>query len=319
MAFVRSAKELPLAALYPKFNHWAIPVGVSILYAIIVTVVSRYHRSFRNRSNTSTLASTTATNGRSSEQKKKPFSLLSSEPIFLPILSRLSFSDTLIVTHNVLLCVYSAWTFANTAPQLVRNYGSRSIKDAYCDVDEQFWNSVFKYTWLFYLSKYYEIMDTVIILAKGKPSNLLQTYHHMGAIICMHVNVYYRASPTWIFVIFNSFVHTVMYFYYALTALDIRPPLFLKKSLTQLQIAQLATGTIIALCYLAVDQISGHCVKNEKSRNAIYINTSYLLPLIALFVRFAIKNYYRNRLSLAQKATSHDTNNLATTTEKKQS
>lgn len=83
------------------------------------------------------------------------------------------------------------------------------------------------YGWLFYLSKFYEVIDTAIIIAKGKKSSLLQTYHHAGAMICMWAgiryvytgnllisvsNVYYSfmSPPIWIFCVFNSLIHTLM-------------------------------------------------------------------------------------------------------------
>lgn len=67
---------------------------------------------------------------------------------------------------------------------------------------------------LFYLD---EIVDTIIILLKGRRSSLLQTYHHAGAIITMYLGYNYRAHPIWIFTTFNSFVHTIMYAYYGKT------------------------------------------------------------------------------------------------------
>lgn len=66
------------------------------------------------------------------------------------------------------------------------------------------------YGWLFYLSKFYEVLDTAIILAKGKPSSTLQTYHHAGAMICMWAGMRYMAIPIWVFVVYNSFIHTLM-------------------------------------------------------------------------------------------------------------
>lgn len=51
------------------------------------------------------------------------------------------------------------------------------------------------YGWLFYLSKFYEVVDTAIIIAKGKKSSLLQTYHHAGAMICMWAGIRYVFLP----------------------------------------------------------------------------------------------------------------------------
>lgn len=66
------------------------------------------------------------------------------------------------------------------------------------------------YGWLFYLSKFYEVFDTLIILAKGKLSSTLQTYHHAGAMMCMWAGMRYMAVPIWIFCFFNSFIHAIM-------------------------------------------------------------------------------------------------------------
>ena len=66
------------------------------------------------------------------------------------------------------------------------------------------------YGWLFYISKFYEVLDTMIILAKGKKSSLLQTYHHAGAMMCMWAGMRFMSPPIWMFVLVNSFIHALM-------------------------------------------------------------------------------------------------------------
>lgn len=66
------------------------------------------------------------------------------------------------------------------------------------------------YGWIFYLSKFYEVLDTFIILAKGKFSSTLQTYHHAGAMMCMWAGMRYMSPPIWIFVFVNSGIHAMM-------------------------------------------------------------------------------------------------------------
>lgn len=66
------------------------------------------------------------------------------------------------------------------------------------------------YGWIFYLSKFYEVLDTFIILAKGKYSSTLQTYHHAGAMLCMWAGIRYMSVPIWVFVLVNSFIHALM-------------------------------------------------------------------------------------------------------------
>lgn len=106
--------------------------------------------------------------------------------------------------------------------------------------------------WLFYLSKFYEVLDTVIILAKGKRSSLLQTYHHAGAMMCMWAGIRFMSPPIWMFVQFNSGIHALMYFYYTLAALGIKVPNRIKKSLTTLQISQFIIGASFAFTHLVV-------------------------------------------------------------------
>lgn len=64
--------------------------------------------------------------------------------------------------------------------------------------------------WMFYVSKFYEVIDTFIILAKGKRSATLQTYHHSGAMLCMWAGIRYMSPPIWMFVFVNSFIHALM-------------------------------------------------------------------------------------------------------------
>lgn len=48
--------------------------------------------------------------------------------------------------------------------------GFVGLTHVYCDSDVAMWHSTQfpRFCYIFYLSKYYEVLDTVIILAKGK-------------------------------------------------------------------------------------------------------------------------------------------------------
>ncbi|KAI1072752.1 hypothetical protein LB507_003069 [Fusarium sp. FIESC RH6] len=117
-------------------------------------------------------------------------------------------------------------------------------------VGGRMWNEgLAYYGWIFYLSKFYEVLDTFIILAKGKLSSTLQTYHHAGAMLCMWAGMRYMSAPIWQFVLINSFIHSLMYFYYTLTAFSIRVPTPVKRSLTTMQITQFIVGASNTIAY----------------------------------------------------------------------
>ncbi|KAI8810224.1 fatty acid elongase [Cladochytrium replicatum] len=255
------ARSFPLGFLYPILVSWEFPIFTSAAYFFIVKAVNPPPRP----------------KGTPAPKEEKNSALFTAF-VFL---------------HNLALFVFSAATFLSMTPVVLRNFSSKSYTEALCDKEGDMWTSgLFKWSWLFYLSKYYEIMDTVILLVKGKRTSLLQSYHHAGAIISMWLGVRSRATAIWIFVVFNSFIHTLMYFYYALTTIHIRPPSLLKQSLTRLQISQFLIGGSLATSYLFVPQ----CMKQQpglllSEMSAYYVNVSYLVPLTWLFIDFFKQSY----------------------------
>ncbi len=100
------------------------------------------------------------------------------------------------VVHSLALTVYSGWTFINTYNIVMSVYAhysgnGLSLWDAYmamqCDMDGTVWIKHDLGFWInhFYISKYWEFLDTWIIILKGKKPILLQTYHHAGVVLLM--------------------------------------------------------------------------------------------------------------------------------------
>ncbi|KND04227.1 uncharacterized protein SPPG_01658 [Spizellomyces punctatus DAOM BR117] len=254
------AAAFPLGAHYNTLMDWRVPVFTSAIYFFTVK----------------------ALNPRSSSTSHKSGERWTDAGWF----------KALVVLHNAALCIFSAATFLGMAPKWVANLRSRGLYDAFCDRNEEVWNdSLFYWSWLFYLSKYYEIVDTVIILLKGRRTSILQSYHHAGAIISMWLCVHSHATATWIFVVFNSFIHTIMYLYYALTTVGLRPPG--KQYLTRMQITQFLVGGSIAITYPVIPG----CLKqldptqSASEQIAYAVVTAYLVPLTLLFVDFARRTY----------------------------
>ena len=98
----------------------------------------------------------------------------------------------------------NSWTLNNPAIKLLES------KPDGTDVGRLWNEGLAFYGWIFYLSKFYEVVDTMIILAKGKRSSFLQTYHHAGAMLCMWAGIRYMSPPIWMFVCVNSGIHAMM-------------------------------------------------------------------------------------------------------------
>ncbi|KAL8948000.1 MAG: hypothetical protein Q9222_005768 [Ikaeria aurantiellina] len=108
------------------------------------------------------------------------------------------------------------------------------------------------YGWLFYLSKFYEVVDTFVILAQGKNTTYFQIWHHAGAMLGAWAGIRYMSPPIWLFVALNSGIHAVMYTYYTLNHLGFQISQKLKSSLTRLQIAQVIFGNLYAMAHLFI-------------------------------------------------------------------
>lgn len=250
----------------------------------------------------------------------------------------LSFTKTalfkyLVIAHNMGLCIYSAWTCAGMTAAMYRtvfelsrvaisgtsstatvsdylqgNSGLMSVGKgagfwrSLCDINDGIWEQGLSYYgYFFYLSKFYEVFDTIIILAKGRPSSLLQTYHHAGAMLSMWAGIRFTSPPIWIFVVFNSLIHTIMYFYYTISALKIPVPKILKRTLTTAQICQFVFGGSFAVMHMFVyylNTATGEycpCLDNPGKFFALAFNVAYLAPLTYLFVNFFIESYVKTR------------------------
>ncbi|KAI0229299.1 hypothetical protein L0F63_004315 [Massospora cicadina] len=247
---VNSPQDLPLAALYAPLIRTGAPLLTSSVYLVIVSLWSHIIR------------------------KRKPRSVGS---VF----------KTFIFLHNFALMVFSLLTFYHTATILLESLTDSGLfQHRWCDVSGKYWKRGFFYWgWLFYLSKYYEMLDTVIILVKGRTPSFLQSYHHAGAIIGMWFLISNSTPGSWIFITLNSFIHTIMYTYYGFATLGYCLPG--KKYITFMQIAQFLVGCTITSGYLYFPNCA-----TPRQMVSIIFNLLYVTPLIFLFAQFARKTYF---------------------------
>lgn len=71
-------------------------------------------------------------------------------------------------------------------------------------------NGCIYFGWIYYMMKFYELVDTFIILAKGKKASILHVYHHSSVILCALAAAQYRSPPTVVGCLLNSVIHILM-------------------------------------------------------------------------------------------------------------
>ncbi|CAG7821608.1 unnamed protein product [Allacma fusca] len=137
------------------------------------------------------------------------------------------------------------------------------------------------------LSKFVELGDTAFIILRKQKLIALHWFHHAGALMIFWIGYeYYETAGRGFFV--NTFVHSFMYFYYALKARGVKIPKSVSQALTTLQIMQLAYGVYGALSILY------YWVRGRPCRmhfETVCLGGMVVGMFLVLFVRFYRQSY----------------------------
>jgi len=196
--------------------------------------------------------------------------------------------------HNILLFGFSLITFCSVVPYIARAVSrSTDLYDLCCIQMPIEWEAGLNlWAWAFYMSKYWEFIDTFIILYRGGKASVLQVYHHAGVLVIMWCLVLSNTVAQWVMVSFNAAIHTLMYAYFALRSIRINVPF--KIVLTMLQIAQFVIGGL---------QGGLHIWFGCQTRNADLASVlceCFVASLIALFTEFAYNEYFAKKKTVEQ-------------------
>ncbi|EMD94652.1 hypothetical protein COCC4DRAFT_83809 [Bipolaris maydis ATCC 48331] len=251
--------------IYQGALSYKVPLTIASVYFVTVTYVNWYNRQHGN----------------------KPWRIAKTRPFFAFVI----FHNVFLAVYSAITCVAMIRCLKHSFPHysepnavvgtidaLCKIHGPRGLGDAvtFNNTNDSWsslnpnialaasglpdssdlgriWNEGLAFWgWWFYLSKFYEVLDTAIILAKGKRSTTLQKYHHAGAMLSMWAGMRFMSPPIWMFALVNSGIHAMMYTYYTVSALGYRVPNVVKRTLTTLQITQFLVGSAFAAMHLFI-------------------------------------------------------------------
>ncbi|CAG7829969.1 unnamed protein product [Allacma fusca] len=117
----------------------------------------------------------------------------------------------------------------------------------------------------------------------------LHWFHHVTTLLMSWIGFEYFDALGRIFVI-NTFVHSLMYSYYALKALKVKIPKTFAKALTTIQITQMFMIIYINLASVYFMALGRPC---KRSANMVYLS-GIIIPIFAyLFIQFFREAYMR--------------------------
>eukprot|EP00441_Pelagodinium_beii_P032096 CAMPEP_0197634460 /NCGR_PEP_ID=MMETSP1338-20131121/10550_1 /TAXON_ID=43686 ORGANISM="Pelagodinium beii, Strain RCC1491" /NCGR_SAMPLE_ID=MMETSP1338 /ASSEMBLY_ACC=CAM_ASM_000754 /LENGTH=249 /DNA_ID=CAMNT_0043206329 /DNA_START=61 /DNA_END=807 /DNA_ORIENTATION=- len=193
--------------------------------------------------------------------------------------------DKTLVVHNLLLSAMSLFLCAGCAFEMfVRLREEHNVEWMLCESPTVAAKGpLFFWSYAFYVSKYYELVDTLLALLRASrpPHFGLHVYHHALVPVVVWNWLEYRQTLQHIGLLWNTFVHVVMYAYYALKVLKIPTPW--KKWVTRLQILQFITSAALfpmALSYIWDKPFGDRCAGTM----SLYVNLVFNLTLLWQFV-----------------------------------
>ncbi len=219
--------------------------------------------------------------------------------------------------HNFLLLLASLIMFVGLFSAVVADASQNGIHSTLCRETAGTLGGIWIWCYLFYLSKYYELLDTFLLALRAKPLTGLHLFHHAVVVPLFWLMLELDATNLWVAALLNTAVHIPMYYYFAVESLPadsfwrgVLPSLrAAKKWITSVQITQFY---IDIATIAAVDAFLPECRQrlvtlfHQDTWALTKVICIFAVPavLIILFTRFYRQSYRTSRVSEALK--KHD-------------
>jgi len=208
----------------------------------------------------------------------------------------------LVPLHNLFLSTLSLVMLVGASYELLKflRTSEQPTSDLFCDTDHKLIDHPINYwMYIFYLSKYYELFDTVIIVLKKRPLIFLHVYHHIITMVLVYVMMDTKVPVRWLPMVANCAVHVPMYYYYGISALGMT--VWWKKHITVMQITQFVLDLLGNSTFFYF-YFKGY--KCSSSAEAVLFGQSILVSFLILFMNFFKKTYAEGKSPSTSPSTS---------------
>jgi hypothetical protein len=205
-----------------------------------------------------------------------------------------------LVTHTISNSIFSTTTASPTSTINVRG------------------RLIFLY-YINYFFKYVELLDTVLLVLRGRTPKFLHVYHHAATLVLSWSQGQSETPMSWFIVSFNLAIHVIMYAYYAGHAMGYR--FWWKRYLTSLQIVQFISAIVVCV-WVIVARVVGNATGNASlqchgDQAGHLFGTAILASYLLLFIQLYRNNYQTPKAVAAAPATTTVTKTPRRSTKKK--
>jgi len=187
------------------------------------------------------------------------------------------------VIHNSFLCFGSFIMVLGMFSELWKVYQKGGVEAMWCDVEKhQTKGPLYSWYYIFYLSKFYEFIDTFILILRKKPITFLHCFHHFITAWLCWLGIYDENAVQWIVIWLNGTVHVFMYYYFLAQTLS--SDVWWKKYLTSAQILQFVIDLLFTTPWFYYSLTNGQ--KCSGSFATMAISNVIVISFLLLFLNF---------------------------------
>eukprot|EP00762_Andalucia_godoyi_P005348 ANDGO_06780.mRNA.1 Elongation of fatty acids protein 1 len=166
-----------------------------------------------------------------------------------------------------------------------------SLLTVFCDPQSKLTTGPLMYwSYLFYVSKYYEFIDTFLMCLRKNELGFLHVFHHATVPLLFWVYMTDRQTAHWPLVLLNAgMAHVPMYYYYYLTSRyqGIKVPW--KHWITRLQIVQFVLDLTVSWSFVVYEHIIG--IDCAGGATGFVLGQCIGVAFLYLFIDFYMRSY----------------------------
>ena len=208
--------------------------------------------------------------------------------LHLTLLASHRLQDLVFGIHNYVLCGISLVMLLGAGAAVVDDWVHRGFLSVYCN-DRR--GEVVFWSYIFYVTKFYELLDTFFLILRGNSLQSLHVIHHGIVPFLFWMYLLQEFTGQWVQVTLNCAVHVVMYHYFGTMTLQPGRKLWWRKYITVMQIVQFVIDMVGTLPWLVIPECIARVDEKPYGWECLYSGYSVGILFCFLFGKILVKSF----------------------------
>ncbi|KAL0480570.1 fatty acid elongase [Acrasis kona] len=203
--------------------------------------------------------------------------------------------------HNFNMMMISTVCFIGLIYEVISAYLNDGFYAVLCDPEHKYnTGKIAFWMYLYHLSKFIELGDTLLIILRRGPLRFVHTYHHVTTMAIAYFGCASVGTGQWIPIAANTFVHMLMYYYYV--QISFGRDVWWKIHLTDIQLTQFVIDAIAFTSWLICSYFIEYPRNNSCTGNELgaWFGDVMVISFFVLFhrIRTSNANYAKSKQEL---------------------